>query len=113
MFLSTSSYTSTAVKIRPTATAMAQQGERQLPTQERLLYASENGDRWSLCRDPDGGRVVVRHRANLPSGGLVSDTTLGEFLVQGGLGPEKQELLRLIGSLIDGETNGSSQPATS
>ena len=84
-----------------------------MPTQERLLYASENGDRWSLCHDLDSRRVIVRHRANLPSGGLVSDTTLGEFLVQGGLGPEKQELLRLIGSLVDGETNGSSELATS
>jgi hypothetical protein len=84
-----------------------------VPIQERLLYASENGDRWSLCRDLDSGRVVVRHRANLSSGGFVSDTTLGEFLVQGGLGPEKQELLRLIRSLVDGETNGSSELATS
>ena len=74
-----------------------------MPTQERLLYASENGDRWSLCRDAGSGRVVVRHRANLPSGGFVSDAGVGEFLVQGGLGPEKQELLRLIGSLIDSE----------
>ena len=82
-----------------------------MPIQERLLYASENGYRWSLYRDPDSGRVLVRHRASLPSGGFVSDTTLGEFLVQGGLGPEKQELLRLIGSLVDGETNGSSELA--
>lgn len=84
-----------------------------MSTQERLLYASENGDRWSLCRDPDSGCVFVRHRANLPSGGLVSDTTLGEFLVQGGLGPEKQELLRLIGGLVDGKTSDSPTPATS
>ena len=84
-----------------------------MPTQERLLYASENGDRWSLCRDPDSGRVIVRHRANLPSGGLVSDTTLGEFLVQGGLGPEKQELLRLIGSLIDSDTEDDAERAPS
>lgn len=84
-----------------------------MPTQERLLYASENGDRWSLYRDPDSGRVVVRHRANLPSGGFVSHTTLGEFLMQDGLGPEKQELLRLIESLVNGETNGSLEPAAS
>ncbi|MCZ0964247.1 hypothetical protein [Paracoccus benzoatiresistens] len=84
-----------------------------MPTQERLLYASENGDRWSLCHDRDSGRIVVRHRANLSSGGLVSDIGLGEFLVQGGLGPEKQELLRLIGSLIERETNDSSNLATS
>lgn len=117
-FLSASSYMSTAV--RNPATAMVPRGietvhggEKQVPTQERLLYASENGDCWSLCCDPDSGCLNVRHRANLPSGGLVSDITLGEFLMQGGLGPEKQELLRLIGSLVNGETNEHSEPATS
>ncbi|WP_410216500.1 hypothetical protein [Paracoccus sp. (in: a-proteobacteria)] len=73
-------------------------------TQERLLYASANGDLWSLGRDPESERIVVRHRANLPSGGQVSEVALGEFLVQGGFGPEKQELMRLIGSLIDSGT---------
>jgi hypothetical protein len=72
-------------------------------TGAQLLYVSENGDCWSLRRSPESGHVVVRHRANLPSGGLVSDICLGEFLVQDGLGPEKQELMRLIGSLIDGD----------
>ena len=70
-------------------------------TQERLLYASENGDRWSLVRKPETGQVVVRHRPNLSSGGQVNDVDVGAFLVQSGLGPEKQELLRLIGRLID------------
>jgi hypothetical protein len=68
---------------------------------ERALYASENGDRWSLARDPDIGRVFVRHKPNLPSGGQASDIELGEFLVQGGMGPEKQELLRLVGGLVE------------
>ena len=77
------------------------QEESRVPAQERQLYRSENGDRWSLARDHDSGRVFVRHRPNLPSGGQVSDTRLGEFLVQGGLVPEKQELLRLIGTLVD------------
>jgi hypothetical protein len=79
-----------------------------MPTKERLLYASENGDRWSLCQDLDSGRIIVRHRANLQSGGLVTDVGVGEFLVQGGLGPEKQELLRLIGSLVDRQTTDRS-----
>ncbi len=83
-----------------------------MPTQERLLYASENGDCWSLYRDPNGGRLLVRHRANLPSGGLVTDVELGAFLVQDGFGPEKQELLRLIGGLINSETGDTSEPAT-
>jgi hypothetical protein len=69
---------------------------------ERTLYASENGDRWSLVRDADTERVFVRHRPNLASGGQTSDTDVGEFLVRSGLGPEKQELLRLIGSIAEG-----------
>jgi hypothetical protein len=80
-----------------------------MPTQERLLYVSENGDCWSLRRNPESGHVVVRHRANLSSGGSVSDIGLGEFLVQGGLGPEKQELLRLIGSLVDSKTKDDAE----
>jgi hypothetical protein len=78
-----------------------------VPIQERALYASENGDRWSLARDPDTGHVFVRHRPNPSSGGQTNDIEVGEFLVRGGLGPEKQELLRLIGLLV--ETNGSAE----
>jgi hypothetical protein len=66
------------------------------------LYHSSNGDRWYLCRDPDTGRVFVRHQANLSSGGShVTDVDVGVFLSQGN-GPELQELLRLIGTLVDG-----------
>jgi hypothetical protein len=68
--------------------------------QERSLYISDNGDRWSLCRDVVSGRVFVRHCPNLPSGGRASDVDVGEFLVLGGMGPEKQELLRLIGTTV-------------
>jgi len=77
--------------------------------QERALYASENGDRWSLAGDPDTGHVFVRHRPNLSSGGRASDIDVGQFLVRGGSGPEKQELLRLIGLLV--ETHGSAGDA--
>lgn len=82
-----------------------------MPTQERQLYASENGDCWSLARDSGTGRVFVRHRPNLSSGGQSSDVDLGNFLVQGGLGPEKQELLRLVGSLVDGAQDVGLEPA--
>jgi hypothetical protein len=67
----------------------------------RELYGSANGDRWCLVRDRASGRIVVRHEANLPSGGTISDIELGAFLVQGGRGPEHQELLRLIGMLAE------------
>jgi len=65
------------------------------------LYVSANGDRWSLLRDPGSGRVFVRHEPNLPSGGRASDIGIAEFLARGGHGPEHQELLRLIGTLVE------------
>ena len=66
----------------------------------REIYRSSNGDRWLLARDPDTGRVFVRHEPNLPSGGQVADVEIGAFLIAAGNGPEKQELLRLIGTLV-------------
>ena len=68
--------------------------------QTRELYRSANGDRWHLARDPDSGRVFVKHEANLPSGGRVSEIEIGMFLAAGH-GPEHQELLRLIGGLAE------------
>jgi hypothetical protein len=67
----------------------------------REIYRSaSDGDRWLLARDPDTNRVFVRHEPNLPSGGQVVDIELGAFLIAAGSGPEKQELLRLIGTLV-------------
>ena len=57
-------------------------------------------DWWLLARDPDTGRVFVRHAPNLSSGGQVADIEIGAFLIAAGNGPEKQELLRLIGTLV-------------
>jgi hypothetical protein len=71
-----------------------------MPIATRDLYRSANGDRWILVRD-DTGRVLVRHEANRASGGTVTESEIAEFLGQDGLGPEKQELLRLIGSLAE------------
>jgi hypothetical protein len=65
----------------------------------RELYCSSNGDRWYLCRDAD--RVFVVHVPNVPSGGRVEELEIREFLARGGGGPEHQELLRLIGTLVD------------
>ncbi len=66
----------------------------------REIYRRANGDRWLLARDPDTGRVFVRHEPNLPSGGPVAEIEIGTFLIVAG--PEKQELLRLIGTLVRG-----------
>jgi hypothetical protein len=69
--------------------------------QFREIYRSApNGDRWLLARNTETGRVFVRHEPNLPSGGQPADIEVGAFLVAVGNGPEKQELLRLIGTLV-------------
>ncbi len=70
-------------------------------TKVRKLYTSPNGDRWYLIRDTSG-EVFVRHEANLASGGNVAHIEVGAFL-SSGRGPEHQELLRLIGTLLDDE----------
>ena len=67
----------------------------------RTLYQSSNGDRWQLARETETGRVFVQHRANEPSGGRVTDMEIGTFLGTGARGPEHQELLRLIGTLVE------------
>ena len=65
----------------------------------RKLYESPNGDRWYLIRDPSGA-VFVRHEANVASSGHSQHIEIGPFLTSG-YGPEQQELLRLIGTLVD------------
>ena len=71
--------------------------------EERELYRSPNGDRWLLIRETVSDRVLVRHEPNLPSGGKASVVEIGEFLFRG-RGPEQQALLRLIGSLVEADT---------
>jgi hypothetical protein len=65
----------------------------------RQLYRSPNGDGWFLVRDPATGSAVVRHQANAPSDGQVTDIDLGAFLSGPG-SPEHEALLRLIGASI-------------
>jgi hypothetical protein len=74
---------------------------RQRPHERRTtqLYRSPNGDTWFLARDPVTGAAFVRHQANTPSGGQVTDIELGAFLSGPG-SPEQEALLRLIGASI-------------
>ena len=65
----------------------------------RLLYASSNGDSWHLVRDSKRG-VAVMHVPNDASGGRAEFLSIAEFLTSGS-GPEQEELIRLIGTLID------------
>jgi len=73
----------------------------------RELYSSPNGDQWFLARDPTTGNVFVRHEANVPSGGRVTNIDLGAFLSRVERNPEHQALLRLIGTLVEGRSEGS------
>ena len=75
----------------------------------REIYASANGDRWHLLRDPATGHSFVRHTANAASGGHVSEIGLSAFLADGRAGPEHRELWRLIGTLVD-DGRPSSEP---
>lgn len=72
-----------------------------MPLETRRLYSSVNGDRWYLARDTEARHVFIKHEPNASSGGRPSDIEIGEFLVRGGSGPEHQELLRLIGTLVE------------
>ena len=74
----------------------------------RELYSSPNGDRWLLSHDSDTERVFIRHEANRPSGGQVSELDIGTFLSRGPLNPEHQARLRLIPTLMD---DGAETPA--
>ena len=67
----------------------------------RELYSSSNGDQWFLAKELDAERVFIVHEPNVASGGHASEWELGSFLNQSGHGPEYQELMRLIGTLID------------
>jgi len=67
----------------------------------RTIYQSSNGDRWQLAHDRVTGRVFVVHQANPSSGGCITQIELAAFLETGARSPEHQELLRLIGTLVD------------
>ena len=65
----------------------------------RKLYSSPNGDTWYLICEPSGN-AFIRHEANIASGRHVEHIDVADFLSHG-RGTEQQELLRLIGTLVD------------
>ncbi len=64
------------------------------------IYRGPNGDRRLLVRHSGSGRLIVRHEANLPSGGHITETDVGGFLLAPHPGPEHHALLRLIGDRV-------------
>ena len=71
-----------------------------MPTEKRELYSSTNGDRWFPARDFATGNVFIRHEANIPSGGRVTEIDIGTFLGGGERHPEHRALLHLLGMLL-------------
>jgi hypothetical protein len=68
----------------------------------RELYSSSNGDRWFLVRDSESGIPYVVHEPNPASGGNMVHIEIAAFLAQHSNAPEKEALLRLIGTLAEG-----------
>jgi len=64
-----------------------------------LIYASSNGDEWYLALDRRG-KAFVRHIPNPGSNGKPSDIEVASFLSRDVGSPQREELLRLIGSLV-------------
>lgn len=60
------------------------------------FHRSSNGDCWTLVHTADPVNTVVRHKANLPSGGHTTDVTVGDFLNTDGPGPEYAALRQLL-----------------
>ena len=77
-----------------------------MPLKKRQLYSGPNGDRWFLACDPAAGHVFIRHEANVPSGGKVTDIEIGAFLAEDRGHPEHQALLHLIGTLVESNPEG-------
>ena len=71
------------------------------------FYESSNGDKWLIARDPATDHVFVQHRANLPSGGHVTDVEVSRFLRADAAGPEHQALRRLIEELRQPTTDST------
>jgi hypothetical protein len=61
-----------------------------------LIYASPNGDRWTLVCDGTTKRMVVWHVPNAGSGGQTSETELAAFLARQSDSPEYVALQRLL-----------------
>ena len=68
----------------------------------KLIYASSNGDQWFLVRDVSG-QALVRHVPNPASGGESIHIEIDAFLSKDRGSPQRQVLMRMIGSLIPEE----------
>ena len=79
-------------------------GVEALENSSLLIYASDNGDQWLLARDATG-KAFVRHVPNPASGGEFNHIELDAFLSKDRGSPQRENLLRLIGTLILEDTD--------
>jgi hypothetical protein len=70
--------------------------ETSMATKTREIYTSSNGDRWLVGSESESGRVFVKHEANIPSGGHVTEFDIDAFLRSHGGSPEHQALMHLV-----------------
>ena len=75
----------------------------------REFYASSNGDRWFLGRRDGTQEAYVVHQANAPSGGTRTELDLDAFLGRAPRSPQRDSLLRLIGTLVDEDRANADQ----
>jgi hypothetical protein len=76
-----------------------------MSTTVQNIYTSANGDTWRLIRDAASGQAIVRHEANQPAGGTVTDTDVDAFLHRAGAGPEFAALRRLLDAAATNDAN--------
>ncbi|UXT49601.1 hypothetical protein FY136_10260 [Agrobacterium tumefaciens] len=64
-------------------------------SETKEFSVSSNGDRWSL--EVEDGHMTVVHKANVPSGGHETRTSLADFLEEHAGKPEHSALLQVLG----------------
>lgn len=60
------------------------------------LYASKNGDRWLLGREPDTNRLFVLHEVNPRSSGARTEYGVEDFLSRDRGSPQHRALARAL-----------------
>jgi hypothetical protein len=78
----------------------------------KQFAASSNGDRWFLATSDETQERFVLHRANQPSGGHETRTSIRDFLNIEPQGPERAALIEVLG-VEDDQSDASQDSYTS
>ena len=74
---------------------------KEVPGGTREIYRSSNGDTWQLVNEAGSNSPIVRHTANISSGGKVTDLSVEQFLAVNSHGPEHAALRVLLDTVPD------------